>query len=180
MSQIDLIMEYFEGPNLKNYLIKKGRLPESHVSFILKQLVQALNHCHSRGIYHLDVKPENILVNSNLKIKMIDFAFAVRQVDDSKIKKFCGTPSYMAPEIHRKEHYQPAKADVWALGVITYRLFTGKAPFKGKQPGDVLKEIEQFNIDRKMLDEGTHELRDFLSKTMRRKPAQRLTLKEVV
>lgn len=132
--KVYLILEYFEAPNLSEVMRqRKGQcFDEATVCKIIKQLVEALCHCHQRGIYHLDVKPENILVDENWRIKLIDFAFSVKMIDQSKIKKYCGTPSYMAPEILKKESYYPQKADTWSVGIVAFRLFTGKAPFKGK------------------------------------------------
>jgi MAP/microtubule affinity-regulating kinase len=131
--KVYLILEYFDAPNLSEVIRqRKGHcFDEATVCKIIKQLVEALAHCHQRGIYHLDVKPENILVDTNWKIKLIDFAFSVKMIDNSKIKKYCGTPSYMAPEILKKESYYPQKADSWSVGIVAFRLFTGKAPFKG-------------------------------------------------
>ena len=131
--KVYLILEYFDAPNLSEIIRqRKGQgFEESLVCRLIKQLVEALAHCHLRGIYHLDVKPENILVDENWKIKLIDFAFSVKMIDQSKIKKYCGTPSYMAPEILKKESYYPQKADSWSVGIVAFKLFTGKAPFKG-------------------------------------------------
>lgn len=132
--KVYLLLEYFDAPNLSEIMRqKKGHnFDEAIVAKIIKQLVEALAHCHQRGIYHLDVKPENILVDENWKIRLIDFAFSVKMVDQSKIKKYCGTPTYMAPEILKKESYYPQKADSWSVGIVAFRLFTGKAPFKGR------------------------------------------------
>lgn len=143
--KVYLILEYFDAPNLSEVMReKKGSFEEAIVCKIVKQLVEALAHCHQRGIYHLDVKPENILVNENWKIKLIDFAFSVKMIDQSKIKKYCGTPTYMAPEILKKESYFPQKADSWSVGIVAFRLFTGKAPFKGRLPLSKAKKQKKF------------------------------------
>lgn len=128
-----LVLEYFDGPNLAEILRKKkGQgLDEKVVSTILRQVAEALAHCHDRGISHLDVKPENLLVDCDWNVKLIDFAFSVKLADSAKLKRYCGTPGYMAPEILKRESYYPNKADVWSLGVVGYRLLTGKPPFKG-------------------------------------------------
>lgn len=102
--KVYLLLEYFDAPNLSEVIRqRKGQsFEEGVVCKIIKQLVEALSHCHQRGIYHLDVKPENILANDQWRIKLIDFAFSVKMIDQSKIKKYCGTPTYMAPEILKK------------------------------------------------------------------------------
>lgn len=80
---------------------------------------------------HRDIKLENVIIKpSNLDLRLIDFGFAVR--NDKKLTIFCGTPSYMAPEIVKKQEYYGKPADVWALGVLLFAMLYGKFPFKGK------------------------------------------------
>lgn len=133
--KVYLLLEYFDAPNLAEVMReRRGQgFEEGVVCKVVKQLVEALAHCHQRGVCHLDVKPENILVDPSWRIKLIDFAFSVKLVDQAKIKKYCGTPTYMAPEILKRESYFPQKADCWSVGVVAFRLFTGKAPFKGRR-----------------------------------------------
>lgn len=131
--RIYLILEFIDAPNLAEVMKKrKGEgLAEPIVAKVIRQLVEALAHCHGRHVYHLDVKPENIVVDANWKIKLIDFAFSVKVIDQSKMKKYCGTPSYMAPEVLKRESYFPQKVDAWAVGVVAFKLLTGTAPFRG-------------------------------------------------
>lgn len=133
--KIYLILEFIDAPNLAEVMKKrKGEgLGEEVVRKIIRQLVEALAHCHGRNIFHLDVKPENIVIDSNWKIKLIDFAFSVKVIDRSKVRKYCGTPSYMAPEVLKRESYYPQKVDSWAVGVVAFKLLTGVTPFKGRQ-----------------------------------------------
>lgn len=133
--KVYLILEFFDAPNLAEVMLKrKGQgLSEEIVSKVIRQLVEALAHCHERGVCHLDVKPENIIVDSEWNIKLLDFAFSVKMIDQSRIKKYCGTPSYMAPEVLKKESFYPKKADVWAVGVVAFKLLTGTTPFRGNQ-----------------------------------------------
>ena len=81
---------------------------------------------------HRDIKLENVLLNdANTEIKLIDFGFSTCIPNDRKIKIFCGTPSYMAPEIVSKIEYEGPPADLWALGVLFFALLCGKFPFRG-------------------------------------------------
>ena len=81
---------------------------------------------------HRDIKLENVLLDRSCRIvKLIDFGFSTCVPNDKKIKLFCGTPSYMAPEIVMKEEFRGPPADIWALGVLLYALLSGKFPFKG-------------------------------------------------
>lgn len=171
-------MEYFKGSNLAEHLRKVKNMSETGVSRIIRQLVNALNYCHKKGICHLDVKPENILINQSLTIKLIDFAFAVSN-SNHKIEKYCGTAKYMAPEILKKVPFYPEKADVWSVGVVAYRLFTGKPPFVGDNKEQILKSIQEYTIDEKPLDSATSSFHQFISKTLRRTPESRLSMEEV-
>lgn len=84
---------------------------------------------------------ENILIDEpNKKIKIIDFGFSICTA--TKLKIFCGTPTYMAPEIVSKVDYCGKKADVWALGIVLYVLLCGKFPFRGISDSELFKKIK--------------------------------------
>ncbi len=129
-----MIVEYFEGQSLKQILKAKGHFDEETGRIVVRQLAEALDYCHSKGIAHLDVKSENVLLDSSNRLKLIDFAFATKSETGRKISKFCGSISYMAPEVARKISYEPLKADVWSFGITAYKLLTGKHPGRGSRP----------------------------------------------
>ncbi len=112
---------------------KSGKiLIDEELRFIFKQICGAVNYCHSQNIIHRDIKMENILINEQRQIKLIDFGFSVQIGLENKLTVYCGTPSYMAPEIHSKKDYFGPPVDVWALGVMLYVMSCGRFPFKGK------------------------------------------------
>jgi serine/threonine protein kinase len=78
------------------------------------------------------LKLENILIEDTGRVKIIDFGFAVYSPDDRRLKNFCGTPSYMAPEIVLKQEYFGTPTDIWACGVLLYALFCGALPFRSE------------------------------------------------
>ena len=114
---------------------------------------------HSQLICHRDLKLDNILVSDRQRIKIIDFGFGIRTPEDVPLKIFCGTSSYMAPEIIRKSEYNGFKADIWALGVVLHVMMTGRFPFVGKTEKDLFARIQtgqflppvQMNFDAKRL-----------------------------
>lgn len=103
---------------------------------------------HSKNICHRDIKLENILLDdSNAVPKLIDFGFSTCFSLEKKVKMFCGTPSYMAPEIVTRVEYRGDKADVWALGVVLFTLLQGYFPFKGANDTDLYKKIQSGVIE---------------------------------
>lgn len=86
---------------------------------------------HASEIIHRDIKLDNILVDTDLNIKVIDFGFAIQIQRGSKLNIFCGTPNYMSPEILAKKEYYGQPSDVWAAGIVLYAILNGTFPFKG-------------------------------------------------
>jgi len=111
---------------------------------IFKQVAEAVHYMHSRNIVHRDLKLDNILVEEDTRmVKLIDFGFGVI-VDGAQghLKIFCGTPSYMAPEIvRRSESYEGKPVDIWALGVLLYVMLTGGLPFRGSNEPELFEKI---------------------------------------
>ena len=95
-------------------------------------MVKAVAYLHANDIVHRDIKLENVLVSKEFKIKIIDFGFS-RQLpkENHVLYDFCGTMHYIAPEVMQREGYYGKPADIWALGVLLYRMTVGCFPFKG-------------------------------------------------
>ena len=91
---------------------------------------------HSQNIAHRDLKLENVLIDpKSEQVKIIDFGFSVHcKNDEGGLQQVLGTPCYMSPEIIDKKTYDPFKVDVWALGVLFYRILVGTYPFQGTPP----------------------------------------------
>lgn len=136
-------MEYSSPTSLDCFM--KGRpfkrVNEEEAKIIFRQIVDAMREMHSQNIAHRDMKLENILIDyQTRKVKIIDFGYSVRIEPNQKQLISCGTPSYMAPEIVKKSPYD-LSVDVWACGVILFKLLTGVFPFRGNSEKDLNKKI---------------------------------------
>ena len=109
-------------------------MPEDEVKIIFRQIVKAIDYCHNQNVAHRDIKLENVLLTTGdgFSVKLIDFGFSVIVQDDAKLAIYCGTPSYMAPEIVSKQEYFGKPVDIWSLGVLLYAMLAGTFPFRGR------------------------------------------------
>ena len=144
-----LIMEYIEGISLLE-IIKKEKehfLEEKLALKYFKQIVQAIDYCQSKNICHRDIKLENILTIKEDSVKLIDFGFAVITNKETYQTLLCGSPSYMAPEIVKREKYIAQYSDIWSLGVLLYSMLYGRFPFKGKTQKELFENIKKYNVE---------------------------------
>jgi serine/threonine protein kinase len=142
-SHVYLVMEYVSGGSLHGYLKShpNRQLPEEEARRIFQQMMFALQYCHRKCITHRDIKLENVLLDENKNVKLIDFGFSTCIPNDKKIKIFCGTPSYMAPEIVKKTEYAGPPADIWATAVLLYALMNGCFPYRGATDAELYRKI---------------------------------------
>lgn len=176
----NLIMEYIGDRSLYTYIKSKPtrRVPESEARHIFKQIVSGIDYVHSQGICHRDIKLENILLDDKNRIKLIDFGFAITCSVKEKLNVFCGTPSYMAPEIVSKKEYSGQGVDVWALGVVLYALLVGKFPFKGVDEKDLYRRISKGIYD--CPPDLSNESKALISRILVVNPADRCNAKDIL
>lgn len=127
-----LVLEYVEGPSLRERLRDSGPLSIAEVQQLANQLTSALGHAHSRGILHNDIKPENILMGAN-GAKLTDFGAAaglLTTVTAAAPADFAATVAYLAPEVLQGEKPTPA-SDIYALGLVLYEAAAGRLPWSG-------------------------------------------------
>ena len=141
--------------------------------------MSAIKHCHDAGISHRDIKMDNILVNEDGQLKIIDFGFAVKRSEPSElISNFCGTPSFMCPEILKRSPYDPHKADIWALGVLLYKLCTDRYPFRAESDGELSALIIKGEV--KYDKVACEKLKALLIGMLRKNEAERLSVDDVL
>ena len=178
---IYIITEYIRGEELFNKIQEKGKFSEEDTAVIIKSVLQAITYCHSCGIIHRDLKPENILIPAGkgkidyTLLKIIDFGASVLKKDDGKISFRFGTPYYIAPEVLLESYNE--KCDVWSIGVITYLLLLGQAPFDGDDDDIICQKIIQEEIDyeNSKIKALSPEAVEFLKKLLEKDPEKRIS-----
>jgi eukaryotic-like serine/threonine-protein kinase len=128
-------MEYVQGESLRDIMKRTGALPPDRVRSTLGQICDGLEAAHVAGVVHRDLKPENVLIAGPDRVKIIDFGIAkMSDLEGMTATRFIlGTPRYMSPEQIRGKTVD-ARADLYALGVVTYEALVGSPPFDGPSP----------------------------------------------
>lgn len=125
--------------------IANGPLSEPHAASLLKQLLEALAHCHRHGVAHRDIKPENLLFDSMGNLKVADFGSAEWFGDGKNMSGVVGTPYYVAPEVLMGREYNE-KVDVWSSGVLLYIMLAGIPPFYGDSAAEIFEAVARANL----------------------------------
>ncbi|KAK2144398.1 hypothetical protein LSH36_761g01013 [Paralvinella palmiformis] len=172
-----LVLEHVSGGELFDYLVKKGRLTPKEARRFFRQIISALDFCHSHSICHRDLKPENLLLDEKNNIRVADFGMASLQVDGSMLETSCGSPHYACPEVIRGEKYDGRKADVWSCGVILYALLVGALPFDDDNLRQLLEKVKRgvFHIPHFVPPDCQNLLRGMIETD----PNKRLTLEQI-
>ncbi|MGF1503749.1 MAG: protein kinase, partial [Anaerolineae bacterium] len=136
-----MVMEFIEGQDLAGYMIEmrsQRRLMEpADLTFLTRQIGLALDHAHSKGVVHRDVKPGNVMLTRAGQAILTDFGLALlnsRSVEDQSSGTAFGTPEYMSPEQVTDSRAATASSDLYSLGVMVFELVTGQLPFTGGSP----------------------------------------------
>ncbi len=125
-----IVMELIEGITLKEYISKKGKLSVKEATSIAIQVSMGLEAAHSHGIVHRDVKPQNIIISMDGKVKVTDFGIARAASSNTISSNVMGSVHYSSPEQVRGG-YSDEKSDIYSLGITMYEMVTGKVPFDG-------------------------------------------------
>lgn len=140
-----IVMELIDGITLKQYLQKKSILDPSEVLDFTIQTAKALEHAHSKGIIHRDIKPQNIMLLKDGMIKVADFGIAsLENTIEENNGETVGSVHYIAPEQARGEA-PDARSDIYSLGIVMYEMLTGKLPYVGNS--DVEVAVKHMNTD---------------------------------
>jgi hypothetical protein len=176
LSHFYIIEELAEGKPLQKIF---HSLTEKEKKIIIKEILETLQYLHSIGIVHRDIKMENIVVNredENIQVKLVDFGLSELKLPNKKLRSFCGTVAYMAPEFHLRESYDQS-VDIWSLGVMAYTMIAKKFPFNGINEKEIISRILSCAPD---FSKFSDVQREFVESLLNKDPAGRLTASEAL
>lgn len=136
---IFFIMELADRGDLLDFINERKYLSERLARGFFSDLVKGIDHCHTRGVVHRDLKCENLLLDSHMRLKISDFGFARKY--NGNLRTFCGSFAYAAPEVILGNPYNGPLADIWSMGVILYAMVTGRLPFKDTSTSVLMADI---------------------------------------
>lgn len=129
-----IVMELIDGISLKQYMEVKGILNWKETLHFATQIAKGLEHAHSRGIVHRDIKPHNVMVLKNGSVKVMDFGIAqVMNKSNTLTKEALGSVHYISPE-QAKGSFTDSRSDIYSLGVVMFEMMTGRPPYDGDSP----------------------------------------------
>ncbi|CAK9144505.1 unnamed protein product [Ilex paraguariensis] len=143
-TKIYMVLEFVNGGELFDRIASKGKLAEADGRKLFQQLIDGVSYCHSRGVFHRDLKLENVLVDAKGNIKISDFGLSALPEHfraDGLLHTTCGSPNYVAPEILSNRGYDGATSDTWSCGVILYVILTGYLPFDDRNLAVLYQKI---------------------------------------
>ena len=174
-SKLYLVMDLLSGGDLRYHIAKKKTFTEQETKFFIANLILSLEYIHNQKIIHRDVKPENLVLDSNGYVRQTDFGVAkINESDNSS--ETSGTPGYMAPEVILVQNHSYT-ADFFALGVIGYEFMMGYRPYLGRSRKEIKELIisKQAKVKKEELPEDWGIISaEFINSLLQRKPSKRL------
>lgn len=176
--ELYLVLEYIEGGELFDYLIRKGRLDEKEAVHYFRQIIYGVDYCHRFNICHRDLKPENLLLDKHRNIKIADFGMAALETTDRMLETSCGSPHYASPEIVAGANYHGAPSDIWSCGIILFALLTGHLPFDDDNIRKLLMKVQagKFSMPKDL----SIEAKDLIHCMLRIRPEDRISMPDIL
>lgn len=138
------VMEFIDGPSLRELLRERGHLSQFHAVEIIRDTAKGVAYAHEHGVVHRDIKPSNVMMDSKGAVKLVDFGLAFRKQSQilTATGISLGTPAYMSPEqIEEGREAVSEQSDIYSLGVTLFEAVTGQRPFEGDNQYDVMKKV---------------------------------------
>ncbi len=169
-----IVMELVEGITLKNYISRKEKLTNKETIGIAIQAAEGIAEAHRKGIIHRDIKPQNIIISKDGKVKVADFGIAKATTGDSANQAVIGSAHYIAPEQARTGEAD-ARSDLYSLGISMYEMITGRVPYEGDSTVDiVMSHIQDVMVPPTVYNHEIYPaLNDIIIKATRKEPEDR-------
>lgn len=169
-----IVMELVEGITLKDYIQKKGRLTYKEVISIAVQVCSGMEVAHSHNIIHRDIKPQNIIISKEGKVKVTDFGIAKATSSNTISTNVMGSVHYTSPE-QARGGYSDAKSDIYSLGITMYEMITGQLPFDGDSTVSIaLKHLqEDITEPSELVEDIPYSLEQIILKCTQKSPERR-------
>ncbi|KAI4345794.1 hypothetical protein L6164_012888 [Bauhinia variegata] len=143
-THLHMVIDLCSSSDLHTRIISRV-IPEPEAASLMRQLMQAVAHCHRLGVAHRDIKPDNILFDQENQLKLADFGSAEMIKEDELMSGLVGTPYYVAPEVLAGGEYNE-KVDVWSSGVVLYVMLAGFPPFYGDSAVEIFQAVLRGNL----------------------------------
>jgi len=184
---IVLVLDYCVNGELFDIMLATGGFGENLARTYFLQLVNAMSYCHSLGIFHRDLKPQNILLDADFQLKIADFGVSTSFLDRQNLSDtFCGTLSFMAPEMLARRLYSAEKADSWSLGIVLFILLAGNPPLRMAAGNDwwfkaiLTRKMDKFwKAHEKISPNLPVSARAILSRLLVAEPKERSSIREI-
>ena len=175
---IYLVLEYVSGKDCAKYF--KHKLPtKSQLKHIMRQIMEAVMYLHGKGIVHRDMKLENVLIDSNLDIKITDFGLCgIKENQYDIFTQSLGTPRFTAPELIKGEGYNDS-VDIWGIGIIFFMLIIGEYPFNGSTKESIFARIKDKRLHFSKYNLGKDETR-LLRALLQKDPEKRIEIEDIL
>ncbi len=169
-----IVMELVEGVTLKEYIKRKGRLPFKEVVSIALQMCNGIQAAHEAGLIHRDIKPQNIIIAKDGKVKVNDFGIAKTTTSNTISSNAMGSVHYTSPEQARGA-YSDVRSDIYSIGITLYEMVTGQVPFNGESTVEVaMKHLqEEITPPSRLVPDIPHSLEMIILKCTQKNEARR-------
>ena len=177
-NKLYIVMEYCEGKELFDYIVKRKHLTEKEACRFFQQIINGVEYLHLNNITHRDLKPENLLLTNKKRIKISDFGLSTKT---SSYYQFlttpCGTPSYAPPEMLRGDEYSGIYSDIWSCGIILYTMLVGNLPCAESKEYLIYECIIKHNYEYPSYLSDA--VKDLLEKILKVNPQERIGFEQI-
>lgn len=169
-----IVMEYVQGITLKTYISKKGRLNYKEVLSIAIQVARGIEAAHNKGIIHRDIKPQNIIISNEGKVKVTDFGIAKAASSKTMSTDAMGSVHYISPE-QARNGYVTKQSDIYSLGIVMYEMVTGRVPYDGETAVSIAIQHLQGQMKKpsELVDDVPVSLEHIIEKATQKSPERR-------